>query len=87
MATHFAVHSLGNLHAKGACGFSIDTQTVENARERARGINQDSRNRYTRDTDQVDCQQCRRTTAFYTCLLYTSPSPRDRTRSRMPSSA
>ena len=31
------------------------------------------------------------TTAFgedaYTCLLYTSPSPRDRTRSRMPSSA
>ena len=26
-------------------------------------------------------------TAIYTCLLYTSPSPRDRTRSRMPSSA
>ena len=25
--------------------------------------------------------------AFHTCLLYTSPSPRDRTRSRMPSSA
>ena len=25
--------------------------------------------------------------AYYTCLLYTSPSPRDRTRSRMPSSA
>ena len=25
--------------------------------------------------------------AFYFCLLYTSPSPRDRTRSRMPSSA
>ena len=24
---------------------------------------------------------------FYHCLLYTSPSPRDRTRSRMPSSA
>ena len=24
---------------------------------------------------------------WYTCLLYTSPSPRDRTRSRMPSSA
>ena len=24
---------------------------------------------------------------FRTCLLYTSPSPRDRTRSRMPSSA
>ena len=26
-------------------------------------------------------------TYFGTCLLYTSPSPRDRTRSRMPSSA
>ena len=25
--------------------------------------------------------------AFKICLLYTSPSPRDRTRSRMPSSA
>ena len=25
--------------------------------------------------------------SFYNCLLYTSPSPRDRTRSRMPSSA
>ena len=25
--------------------------------------------------------------AKYSCLLYTSPSPRDRTRSRMPSSA
>ena len=24
---------------------------------------------------------------YYTCLLYTSPSPRDRTRYRMPSSA
>ena len=24
---------------------------------------------------------------FWNCLLYTSPSPRDRTRSRMPSSA
>ena len=27
------------------------------------------------------------TLARYACLLYTSPSPRDRTRSRMPSSA
>ena len=26
-------------------------------------------------------------TILYRCLLYTSPSPRDRTRSRMPSSA
>ena len=28
-----------------------------------------------------------KTKKFYGCLLYTSPSPRDRTRSRMPSSA
>ena len=28
-----------------------------------------------------------KTTLFRICLLYTSPSPRDRTRSRMPSSA
>ena len=28
-----------------------------------------------------------KTTTSKTCLLYTSPSPRDRTRSRMPSSA
>ena len=30
---------------------------------------------------------CPAQTTGYTCLLYTSPSPRDRTRSRMPSSA
>ena len=31
--------------------------------------------------------QSRLTTQYKNCLLYTSPSPRDRTRSRMPSSA
>ena len=30
---------------------------------------------------------CGKLEALNTCLLYTSPSPRDRTRSRMPSSA
>ena len=35
--------------------------------------------------DEVTYQ--RNTEAFNDCLLYTSPSPRDRTRSRMPSSA
>ena len=29
----------------------------------------------------------KKTNEFRNCLLYTSPSPRDRTRSRMPSSA
>ena len=32
----------------------------------------------------VQCTACGR---FYTCLLYTSPSPRDLSPSRMPSSA
>ena len=32
-------------------------------------------------------QFTRNTIGTYVCLLYTSPSPRDRTRSRMPSSA
>ena len=30
---------------------------------------------------------CKRKTLLYTCLLYTSPSPRDLSTSRMPSSA
>ena len=35
------------------------------------------------DCELVDCRQA----LINSCLLYTSPSPRDRTRSRMPSSA
>ena len=39
--------------------------------------------------DQFDLSALKKLKDFnkYTCLLYTSPSPRDRTRSRMPSSA
>ena len=33
------------------------------------------------------CETCYKSRPGYNCLLYTSPSPRDRTRSRMPSSA
>ena len=33
------------------------------------------------------CYACSMTITKYTCLLYTSPSPRDATLSRMPSSA
>ena len=33
------------------------------------------------------CSEARRSAEIRDCLLYTSPSPRDRTRSRMPSSA
>ena len=38
-----------------------------------------------RDKGIIDTVKTR--TLYYSCLLYTSPSPRDRTRSRMPSSA
>ena len=33
------------------------------------------------------CVYCQASASLISCLLYTSPSPRDRTRSRMPSSA
>ena len=33
------------------------------------------------------CNKCTLHTGFFTCLLYTSPSPRDKRQSRMPSSA
>ena len=38
-------------------------------------------------TDIVSCIKSVAKGQHYACLLYTSPSPRDRTRSRMPSSA
>ena len=40
-----------------------------------------------RKFSQKECEKFEDKTIFYSCLLYTSPSPRDRTRSRMPSSA
>ena len=39
--------------------------------------------RMNKASEQLDFEQAKE----YSCLLYTSPSPRDRTRSRMPSSA
>ena len=55
----------------------------------------EARERTVRDTGalrevivtQVPCQVAPTATKNSACLLYTSPSPRDRTRSRMPSSA
>ena len=38
-------------------------------------------------TPLIDFNESHATNPLWTCLLYTSPSPRDRTRSRMPSSA
>ena len=39
------------------------------------------------ETDKVNLEVPSPISGVLTCLLYTSPSPRDRTRSRMPSSA
>ena len=43
--------------------------------------------KYQTDSDNKDMQCGQWQTLVQACLLYTSPSPRDRTRSRMPSSA
>ena len=43
--------------------------------------------KYTEIVNVLDQYSYHFTTKTLTCLLYTSPSPRDRTRSRMPSSA
>ena len=51
---------------------------------------------YVHSSDSTNCESNRKVVVYKqlgatqspkTCLLYTSPSPRDRTRSRMPSSA
>ena len=39
------------------------------------------------DTNEVDPAECKYSRLYICCLLYTSPSPRDATLSRMPSSA
>ena len=54
---------------------------------------QRAKNKRTCQPGEIYCVRCRApkapagAMADYDCLLYTSPSPRDRTRSRMPSSA
>ena len=43
--------------------------------------------RRLRSADEADVERILHVSGLSSCLLYTSPSPRDRTRSRMPSSA
>ena len=48
----------------------------------------DAKSEYEVGSPQIDAVFKEAGVTFdYSCLLYTSPSPRDRTRSRMPSSA
>ena len=42
---------------------------------------------YTGEDGLLYCGKCHKPKEAYFCLLYTSPSPRDTERSRMPSSA
>ena len=51
------------------------------------GFNRDDVIRYIEKTSLESKQQIEALEQESDCLLYTSPSPRDRTRSRMPSSA
>ena len=51
------------------------------------GYDQEKRENEEQKTDKMSLSERKKYKLDKTCLLYTSPSPRDRTRSRMPSSA
>ena len=66
--------------ALGSCNQSVDANALlKNAETRTEIMNTIAGN-HSYMTEFMDAMQ-------NNCLLYTSPSPRDRTRSRMPSSA
>ena len=66
---------------------------TENAEESTEGVteenatNDDNSDSSITDTRNVDEDTSGRNSSRQSCLLYTSPSPRDRQKSRMPSSA
>ena len=65
-----------------------DSKTLENLKDAFAGESQANR-RYLYFAQKADVEGYNDVATVFrsTCLLYTSPSPRDRTRSRMPSSA
>ena len=65
---------LHGLHASPFHGFSVE---FSEHRKYSQGD----------DLKDIDWQVYAKTDKYYVCLLYTSPSPRDRQKSRMPSSA
>ena len=89
-AAVIGVGYLGRFHAqKFASMDDVDLAAVmdidpERAREVAREVGSRACASYDELPDDLDAVSIAVPT---TCLLYTSPSPRDRTRSRMPSSA
>ena len=66
-----------------ACKFNMDTGCVELLLRDGRKISIDC----TGVEDALDVTMAQRSELDYLCLLYTSPSPRDISGSRMPSSA
>ena len=65
-------------HPVSTCKMGNDENSVVSDNLKVKGIN---------NLRVVDASVMPTITSGNTCLLYTSPSPRDRTRSRMPSSA
>ena len=70
---------------EGSDGLQIEVGVINHWENEVDGLkgDQDSLNEYYRQFPRTEQHAFR----DETCLLYTSPSPRDRTRSRMPSSA
>jgi len=88
--TEVQVNRRLSLEAAEGVKYGVDRQ-VE-ALAKSFGISQAAQ-MWLSGTDMPDTRDSKPTKPYsqvalvYTCLLYTSPSPRDRTRSRMPSSA
>ena len=69
-------------------GCSQSSKQAEKNRETTGVFSEEAEAFYLkRHADLVEAYSKGQFVATYDCLLYTSPSPRDRTRSRMPSSA
>ena len=65
-----------------------DSSVIENqTSEDKQSLDGDDENIYAEDLKNTITNNDARLEQLENCLLYTSPSPRDRTRSRMPSSA
>ena len=89
-----SLNKIANLHCDDEQIVSINSQTIESAKQiinlpnlsleklGLRYLLKSQKELVKLCTDNRDAYKF-----FWICLLYTSPSPRDRTRSRMPSSA
>ena len=74
-------HKVAHYHAMGQTDPSEDVRTlIKDFAGKHKNILASKEHEYFVNNDY-------RMANLYICLLYTSPSPRDRTRSRMPSSA